>query len=209
MNQSEHINELASALAKAQKNIRPAIKDSSNPFFKSKYADLPSVWSACKDALNDNGLSVMQRLDHREGTLYLDTFLSHSSGQWIKSSLPINPTKNDAQGMGSYITYMRRYSLDALVMVTSDDDDDGNAACSTNGQKTAQEAPQSTISSIQAAELKKIFSCCDGAYLAQILHSLKKNSIEQIPAHLFDRIKTAALKKADEFNNLEKEMVYA
>lgn len=129
MNKSDNINELASALAKAQGAMRFAIKDANNPFFKSKYADLSSVVEAIRDALASNGLSYMQHLHHSEKhEVCVETVILHSSGQWISCgtvAIPVN--KNDAQGFGSALTYARRYSLSAAVGVVADDDD-GNAA---------------------------------------------------------------------------------
>jgi hypothetical protein len=110
MHQSDQINELVTALAKAQGEISPAIKDSTNPFFKSRYADLKNIWDACKSALTKNGLAVLQTTDYIDNQIFLITTLAHGSGQWMKSIMPINPTKNDSQGIGSAITYMRRYS---------------------------------------------------------------------------------------------------
>jgi len=131
MNNSENINELAMALAKAQAEMTPAIKDSNNPFFKSKYADLTSVWSACRDPLTKNGLSVVQTMNDIDGKLFLVSWLLHSSGQYIKSNLPIISQKNDAQSLGAAITYMRRFSLCALVGICPEDDD-GNIASGKN-----------------------------------------------------------------------------
>lgn len=136
MNRSESINELAGALAKAQAEISHAVKDGVNPHFRSNYADLASVWGACRLPLSKNGLSVVQTMETQvvevEGKpvarIYLNTMLLHSSGQWISSQLPLRPVKDDPQGMGSCITYMRRYSLAALVGVAPDDDDDGESA---------------------------------------------------------------------------------
>lgn len=128
MYQSDQINELVSALSKAQGEISPAIKDSNNPFFKSKYADLSSVWNACKDPLSRHGLAVIQCMDYKDGQLFLITTLAHGSGQWMRSYMPIITEKNNAQGIGSAITYMRRYSLSAIAGITCDEDDDGNAA---------------------------------------------------------------------------------
>lgn len=132
--QSEQINELATALSKAQSEIKPALKDSDNPFFKSKYADLASVQSACMPFLTKNGLSVLQAINYVNGETTLETTLLHSSGQWIKSIAPVKPVKNDPQGLGSALTYMRRYSLAALVGV-SQEDDDGNGASNNEGTK--------------------------------------------------------------------------
>lgn len=128
MNSSEQINELATALAKAQAKIEGAAKDKANPHFKSKYADLASIMDACKEHLTSNGLSVVQVAESETGeTVTIHTQLLHSSGQWIGGSLTMRPTKPDPQGIGSAITYARRYALAAIVGVCPEDDD-GNAA---------------------------------------------------------------------------------
>jgi hypothetical protein len=146
MNQSEHINELASALSKAQGEMEAAIKDSSNPFFKSKYADLNSIWSACRLPLSKNGLAVIQTIDQNEsGQLVLITLLCHCSGQWIRSRAPIITQKHDPQSIGSAITYFKRYSLSAIVGVSTDEDDDGEGAmnrCLKDKYPTPQNPPQ-------------------------------------------------------------------
>lgn len=126
--QSDPISDLYKALATAQGQIENAGKDTDNTFFKSKYATLASVRMACRDALSKNGLAVIQQPTVFDGKLYLLTTLSHNSGQWMRSFLPIRPVKDDPQGLGSAITYMRRYALAAITGVAPDDDDDGNAA---------------------------------------------------------------------------------
>lgn len=120
---SPEINKLLEALAKAQSIMQGAIEDSQNPFFKSKYADLTSVWEACREPLTKNGLSVVQTIQIIDGGNCLVTILGHLSGQWIKSVLPITPSKNDIQALGSAITYCRRYALSSLVGVCPIDDD--------------------------------------------------------------------------------------
>lgn len=130
MKTSEQINELSAALAKAQGEIKGALKDSSNPFFKSTYADLGSVWDACRGPLSKNGLAIIQVPDFTEaGNMVLYTMLTHSSGQYIQSSYLIIPVKNDPQGMGSAISYARRYSLAAMVGIYQVDDDGNVASC--------------------------------------------------------------------------------
>lgn len=125
---SEHINELAAALAKAQAVMAGASKDKINPGFKSKYADLASVWDACREALTANGIAVVQMTQPSEAQeVVVKTRLCHSSGQWIQGTLAIPVTKNDAQGFGSCLTYARRYALAAAVGVAPEDDD-ANAA---------------------------------------------------------------------------------
>lgn len=127
--QSESIAKLTEALCKAQSQIEGAKEDSSNPFFKSKYADLTSVWKACKKPLTDNGLAVIQTMEMKESQIVLVTTLAHSSGEWMKSYLPVITTKMDAQSIGSAITYSRRYALAAIAGVCPyNEDDDGETA---------------------------------------------------------------------------------
>lgn len=140
--QSESINELAGALAKAQGEFTTAKKSADNPFFKSRYADLAEVVAACRAPLAKHGLCVIQQVVRDEAGVMLRSTLAHSSGQWIASEYSVRPVRvvkdrdgkateveaNDPQSVGSAITYARRYSLAALVGVVTDDDDDGNAA---------------------------------------------------------------------------------
>lgn len=123
------LDKLLSALTKAQGVLKVAKKDSNNPFFKNVYADLVSVIKASREALCTNGLSVIQRLDREEGRLVLLTRLCHASGQWIESAITVNPSNNNIQTLGSYLTYLRRYTYAALVgVVASDEDDDAEKA---------------------------------------------------------------------------------
>ena len=121
--QSETIGALAAALSKAQADITGALKDSSNPFFKSKYADLASCWDACRKQLAANGLSVIQTTQMTEQGLMLVTTLAHSSGEWIAGQMPVLTKDNSPQGQGSGITYARRYALAAIVGLAQIDDD--------------------------------------------------------------------------------------
>lgn len=123
MNTSQSIGALAAALAKAQADITGAVKDSANCFFKSKYADLESVWSACRKQLTSNGLSVIQTTQPTKHGLMLVTTLAHSSGEWIRGYMPILSKDASAQAQGSGISYARRYALAALVGVYQTDDD--------------------------------------------------------------------------------------
>ena len=122
--QSESIGALAAALAKAQGIMLGAAKDAANPFFKSSYADLASVWAACRAPLAANGLSVIQTTGiDADGRAQLITTLAHSSGEWISGHYPVRPVKDDPQGLGSAITYARRYALSAMVGIAPEDDD--------------------------------------------------------------------------------------
>lgn len=124
MEHSDQLNEIAAALCKAQTKLEGAKRDSSNPFFKSKYADLASVWEACKPVLSENGLSVTQFCLPSDGnTVNLTTMLLHSSGQFISGTMTMPLGKADPQGYGSAMTYARRYGLAAIVGVCPEDDD--------------------------------------------------------------------------------------
>lgn len=144
MDKSETITELAKALAKAQAAIEPASKSSENPHFRSKYADLSSVWAACRKPLTDNGLSVVQMpVDApTPGSVALTTLLLHTSGEYISSTVSAPLTKQDAQGIGSALTYLRRYALSAIIGVVADDDDDGNAASPRQNGAASFNAPR-------------------------------------------------------------------
>ncbi|HID70727.1 MAG TPA: hypothetical protein EYP35_09805 [Desulfobacterales bacterium] len=124
---SPEIGKLALALSIAQGEITGARKESKNPFFKSTYADLASCWDCCRSSLSKNKLAVIQTTKPSEHGVIIVTTLVHESGQWIKGELLVDPVKKDPQGLGSAITYGRRYSLCAMVGIAQVDDD-GNMA---------------------------------------------------------------------------------
>jgi len=158
--QSEQVNELYTALSKCQGEIRPALKDAANPFFKSKYADLSSVWEACRDALTKNGLCVTQSIMILDGVNCLVTILGHKSGQWVKSIAPIICAKVDAQSFGSAVTYQRRYALSAIVGVSTEDDDGESATDRTRKDKAPEPVKvlAARISEKQARELYAMYN---------------------------------------------------
>lgn len=133
MQQSEQIDQLATALCKAQINMTEAEKDAKNPYFDSSYATLRSVREASIKALSENNLSVVQTTGISEGRLFLCTTLLHSSGQWIRGFYPIEPEKQNPQGLKSATTYARRAGWESITGVATEDDD-GNDA--TNNQIT-------------------------------------------------------------------------
>ena len=119
---------IAAALIKAQKEMGTAIKDSSNPYFKSHYADLNAIREACMPALNNNNIAVLQPIVQIDGKNFVKTLLLHESGESVECFTEIIYSKlNDAQSQGSGITYARRYGLQSLVNVGAEDDD-GNKA---------------------------------------------------------------------------------
>jgi hypothetical protein len=136
LNKSETIKEIAAALVKAQASIKGALKDSTNPHFRSKYADLSSVVEAVKEPLLKQGITFLQGVHDAEGGVAIETVLLHSSGEWISSTLRIPATKNDAQGFGSAITYGRRYGLQSMCGVPAEDDDGNAATASTTSRIT-------------------------------------------------------------------------
>lgn len=139
---SAQLGALAAALAKAQAAIRGAAKDSENPHFRSRYADLASIWDACRDALAANGLAIVQCPAFDGKLVNVTTWLLHTSDQFIRSMLSAVPMKPDAQGVGSTITYLRRYALASMAGVAPDDDD-GEAAVGRGGQQgQRQPAPK-------------------------------------------------------------------
>lgn len=119
--------EFAKALVKFRSELKPAVKDANNPFFKSTYADLSSIIEASREPLAANGLSFVQVVHDGEAAK-VETIIVHESGQSISCGIvSIMPSKRDPQGFGSAITYARRYSLQSALGIPTEDDD-GNEA---------------------------------------------------------------------------------
>ena len=139
---SDSTKNLIAALVKAQAQFESAKKSSSNPFFKSKYADLSEIIDAVKKGLSENGLCFVQTVESLDGSHCLKTILFHESGESISSDYPIFAKANDAQGFGAGVTYARRYSLQTLLGIPADDDD-GNVASGNGKPATATPPAQS------------------------------------------------------------------
>lgn len=133
MQRSEQINELAAAMAKAQAEIEGAVKDRENPAFRSRYADLGSVWDAIRAPLSANNIAVIQFPRRTEGGVEVETMMTHSSGQWMSEVLGMPVGKADAHGHGSAITYARRFALSSMCGVAPVDDDANGAVHGTPG----------------------------------------------------------------------------
>ncbi len=210
---SQMLNELFTSLSKAQGKIQPASKDKSNPFFKSKYADLASVKEACREPLSENGLCVIQMPQQKsDGGMVLVTILGHCSGQWIQGEMPIEVAKKDPQSLGSAITYFRRYCLSAMVGVAPDDDDGEKAQAGFRNQKNEEVKPVTKkISDIEAADLKNILDECSEDYKNYFFKSIKKqfnaSNISEIPLDMYDRVKIAAIKNMEETHAKQKQDV--
>ena len=154
MEHSDKITTLAPALVKAQADIKAAIKDSTNPHFKSKYADLAAVIEAVKAPLLAQGITFLQGVSDAPDGVAVETMLLHQSGEWMSSTCRIPASKQDAQGYGSAITYGRRYGLQALTGLPAEDDD-GNAATAAAPAKSAI-TPNSGAGDALTAKQKKV-----------------------------------------------------
>lgn len=171
---------IAAALAAAQMDMGKAIKVSQNPHFRSKYADLGAVMDACLPALNRHGIAVIQPLSHDEGGRWMITRFIHDSGETLECPVPLIVSKNDMQGLGSAMTYARRYGLMALAGIAPEDDD-GNAA--------AKAAPK-TVTPDQYVKLRDMAEEA-GVPEEKICAAFGAQSFEEFPVDAYDR----ALKK--------------
>lgn len=157
MTQSESIKQLSAALASAQKLIKVAAKEAVNPHFKSKYADLAEVFNACRQGLQEFGIAVIQAPGYEAGVATLTTRLLHSSGEWIEATAACRLSKDDPQGLGSAVTYLRRYALAAMLGIVADDDDDANEASRRDAQAPIQRPTTNAQPYRQADPGKGIF----------------------------------------------------
>ena len=184
MNSSENINELASALARFQAEVKPAIKGSTNPYFKSKYADLQACWDAAREPLTKNGLSLVQgcRFSECGDVVTIETRLMHSSGQWIENSLTMKPAKADPQGIGSCITYGRRYSMGSTLGLVTEEDDDGNAATHEPAAKKPVELPAGAtrVPALISDESIAFFKLADPALVKRVIDGYKKTAFTEL-----------------------------
>lgn len=210
---SESLKELASALAKAQGQMKGALKDSDNPYFKSKYADLTSVVEAIRRPLSDNGLSYVQITHDKPEAAAIETVVLHASGEWMSCGTVCVPvTKADAQGFGSAMTYARRYGLSAAFGVAPEDDD-GNAAAKAKPapKKTTTEVWDS-LSSDEQGRLQLIADCMrseltdKGPRAAVVLYLEESLGADETVAlwSRFDSKERAAMKAAKQQLDSEK-----
>lgn len=147
------MQKIASALVKAQKGFGAALKTSSNPHFKSRYADLAACVEAVIDSLNDNGIALIQQTHECDNGVIVETTFIHESGEVFSAGkLHVPASKHDAQGYGSALTYARRYSLMAAAGIAPEDDD-GNAA---TARPSAPPVQRKADPKVGADELKTI-----------------------------------------------------
>lgn len=173
MTHSESLINISKALLKAQKSIGAASKGSINPFFKSKYADLGSVMEACKPALNENDIVVLQPVGSDDQGVYVETFLLHISGEYMADRMRISAkSQNDPQAQGSAITYARRYSLQSIMFIPSEDDDAEKATHTSSGQNKTTNPQSSAVS--------------DQEHFCKIHNKPMKERVAQNGGHYYD-----------------------
>ncbi len=188
---SESLGKLAEALSKAQATMLEAKEDSKNPFFKSSYADLTSIWRACRKSLTENGLAVSHSTLFENGEVILVTMLLHSSGEYMKGYFPLMLAKKDAQAVGSAITYAKRYALAAIVGVCVEGEDDD--------AEKSMDRPQ-TVSPEQVRELVKAIGD-DSKSQNIILKRFEAKTLYEIPKESFATIMTWLEKEKKEGAN--------
>lgn len=191
---SEQINELATALSKAQAEMSNPVVDSVNPHFRNKYVSLAAVRNAVIPVMAKHGLSVVQSLTCGEKSVRCSTLIMHSSGQWWESEqLEIPVTKVDPQGFGSACTYARRYTLMAVAGVSGDEDDDANVA----SKATVANVP---VERITKEQYRALSEACARANVAvdnkDLLAWLCVEKLETLPSARYSMAMEGLAKKA-------------
>jgi hypothetical protein len=158
---STEIGALSAALAAAQGKFDRIVKDTANPFFKSKYATLFSVIDATRKALADSKIALVQAVEYAESMCSVTTMLCHESGQWMRGTITMPVGKLDPQGVASASTYARRYGLSAFLNVAADDDDDGNAASKPVQNQTTPEPKPKQLPEADIARLSAMLEATD------------------------------------------------
>lgn len=195
------MKQLAQALVKAQSKFQAAKKSTVNPFHKSKYADLESVWEAVQGPLAEEGLAISQTFRHESDNIYLITHLIHVSGEMFTSEIPVVAIKKDPQGYGSAITYFRRYSLQSILCLVTSDDDDGEAASGRRKEEEVKPQPQvkpkSNDRKTLGNSLKELWSTSDLEELSKELFGILN------PAELTNENLKEMLKIVERFDSYQ------
>lgn len=212
MRTSDSIELVIANLASAQAEFDSVKKSKVNPAFKSKYAELADIFDAVRPALTKHGLAVVQSPSFADGRITVTTRLFHKSGQWLETSLSLRPAADDAQKIGSAITYARRYSLSSLLGIVADEDDDGNAASSkTTGGNFDFHAPaKSKAPQVNSSTVGELFARMTAAFghiqipKEALLAYLKRDHDIEVTSSdiekmrvVFDDLKSGNLSKED------------
>ena len=179
------MDKIATALVKAQRGFAPALKSSSNPHFKSRYADLAACIEAVVDSLNENGIALIQKQHPSEGGVCVETVFVHASGEMFSAGmLTVPAAKHDPQGYGSALTYARRYSLMAACGIAPEDDD-GNAA------SKPKQPQRSAANADPAAEIRAGIKRGDASGAASYLAGLPQLKLDAIWSKLSEEEQAA------------------
>ncbi len=199
MKRSENVNEISKAMSSFQGQMKPALKDSANPFFKSRYSNLESVWEAIREPLCKNELTAVQDVFTTENGVSISTTLLHSSGQWMEfGPLEIPLSKKDAQSVGSATSYGKRYALCAACgVVSGDEDDDGEKAMNRHDapskfkKEKEEKKEEPVITPDQVKQIKELKEKCDPNYISTVLNhmaSLGCNGFENLSVAMYPRV---------------------
>lgn len=153
---SDSVAALAAALSAAQGEMENATKNSTNPHFRSKYADLAEIINTIRPVLAKHGLAIVQFPGFHDGIATVVTTLTHASGEWMSGTSAAPVVKQDPQGVGSALTYLRRYSL-AAVCGLAQEDDDGNGASKASTKKQAPRQEEPLLTDAQRKHLMAIY----------------------------------------------------
>jgi hypothetical protein len=195
MNKSVSITNLVGALTTFQGKMTAVKKDATNPFYKSRYATLDTIWDAIRKPLSENGLSVAQTMNLVNDKSVLETTLYHTSGEWISGTQLVNPVKDDPQSLGSAISYARRYSLSAILGIVADEDDDANVATKPDTKPESRPKPEPTAPVLKTATPQK--EGITSAQTKKIYASVKDKGItaDQAKAYLKEVFKKMSTKE--------------
>lgn len=218
---SPQINEIVAALAKAQGEMKPAVFNRVNPHFRNRYADFTSCMDAVREPLSKNGLAISQMPSTTaDGKFVLVTLLAHGSGQWMAGEFPLISAKQDSQGIGSAMTYAKRYSLCGMLGIVADeevdaDDDDGEAAAGRGQparqapQPAAQTAPAAKLGKAEVVALTNLIQNLDEesnkSFLEWINKSFNAKSIQDIPQNCFEKCMVSLNTKIKYINDKNKQ----
>jgi hypothetical protein len=202
---------LAKAMAKAQGDLGPVLKDKTNPAFRSKYADLGAVLEAVLPALNRAGLSLIQSPSYDGSLVGVTTILLHESGEWMEATLHMKPVKMDPQGIGSCITYARRYAALAIAGAAPEDDD-GNAASA--AEPRGQKVPRVDVSPVDSSmsnkdvkdmhgKLSRGINACNSVEALKEWVKAWSDDLDKLPEEIADDLRAMYAARRDELKAVE------
>lgn len=195
MTEKKEHKDVYAALFAVQTSVEVVKKSANNPFFKTKYADLPAVWEAVKDALKENGLVVYHQTETTDGVDYLLTKVRHiHSGTEIESRAQLHLQKPTSQEYGSCVTYMRRYAISALLGLVTDDDDDGNDASQNKKTPAKKQEPKQEQPEVKPVDGNEFLLMQDAIKSTDSMDALKAEWAKIVAAIKAGRLNDAQIK---------------